>query len=181
MLTSAALLGDCRRVIWVGGSNAGGQQRPSYSVHFTDIVMHAVASPSEIFSRHSIYMQLDGAQSADEQDGGDDAAPEVRLAPSELSQSEFVRALHCIASHRKPCSSTAQMFFLHTHMFCTHTAVSPKTTSLCFSEANILLAVDAIFQALCEGALANPDPDAEDDEGDFFFDEVNLSASRLPS
>lgn len=35
-------------------------------------------------------------------------------------------------------------------------------------------AVDAIFQALCEGALANPDPDAADDEGDFFFDEVRL-------
>ena len=36
-------------------------------------------------------------------------------------------------------------------------------------------AVDAVFQALCEGALANPDPDAEDDEGDFYFDEVSMA------
>ncbi len=34
-------------------------------------------------------------------------------------------------------------------------------------------AVDAVFQALCDGAAANPDPDAEDDEGDFYYDEVS--------
>ena len=33
-------------------------------------------------------------------------------------------------------------------------------------------AVPAIFQALCDGAAANPDEDIEDDEGDFFFDQV---------
>ena len=38
----------------------------------------------------------------------------------------------------------------------------------------MLRAVNAIFQALCDGAVANPDPDAEDDEGDFFFDEVGM-------
>lgn len=75
-----------RRVVWVGGSNAGGEQRPSYSVHFTDIMMHAVASPSDAFAQHSIYMQLDGAQSADDEDG-DAAAPEVRLAPADPAHS----------------------------------------------------------------------------------------------
>ena len=38
--------------------------------------------------------------------------------------------------------------------------------------------MDAIFQALCEGALANPDPDAEEDEGDFFYDEVTICFRR---
>ena len=32
-------------------------------------------------------------------------------------------------------------------------------------------AVEAIFTALCECASKNPDPDQEDDEGEFFFDE----------
>jgi len=41
--------------------------------------------------------------------------------------------------------------------------------------------VDAVFQALCEGALANPDLDAEEDEGDFFFDEVRLRSTGCPA
>lgn len=32
-------------------------------------------------------------------------------------------------------------------------------------------AVETIFAALCECASKNPDPDQEDDEGEFFFDE----------
>jgi len=31
--------------------------------------------------------------------------------------------------------------------------------------------VETIFAALCECASKNPDPDQEDDEGEFFFDE----------
>lgn len=96
LLAEAQLTMQCpdrRRVIWVGGSNASGAQQPSYSVHFTDIMMHAVASPSEAFLRHSIYMQLDDAQSADDEDS-DGGAPEVRLAPADPSQSECLIALH---------------------------------------------------------------------------------------
>jgi Regulator of volume decrease after cellular swelling len=74
--------------VWVGGAAAGSQPR-SHGVHFTDIMMHALASPSEDFPRHSIYMQLDGAQAADDQDGSDAVPPEVRLVPAEPSQSEF--------------------------------------------------------------------------------------------
>lgn len=44
-----------------------------------------------------------------------------------------------------------------------------------------LRAVDGVFQALCEGALANPDLDAEEDEGDFFFDEVRLCSTGCPA
>ena len=36
-------------------------------------------------------------------------------------------------------------------------------------------AVAAIFQALCDGAAANPDEDMEDDEGDFYFDQVRIA------
>jgi Regulator of volume decrease after cellular swelling len=63
--------------------------------------------------------------------------------------------------------------------------MSPATSDLivvepcsltCLNHTVLLVrAVDAIFQALCEGALANPDPDAEEDEGDFFYDEVSVS------
>lgn len=40
--------------------------------------------------------------------------------------------------------------------------------------------VSSIFQALCDGAVANPDSDVEDDEGDFFFDqdEINRGAAQ---
>ena len=31
--------------------------------------------------------------------------------------------------------------------------------------------MEAIFAALCECASKHPDPEQEDDEGDFFFDE----------
>lgn len=109
-----------RRIVWVGGSN-GSAEPSSHGVHFTDIMMHALASPSEDFAKHSIYMQLDGAQAGDDEDGNDAGPPEVRLVPAEPSQ------------------------------------------------------MDAIFQALCEGALANPDPDAEEDEGDFFYDEDEVA------
>lgn len=61
-------------------------------------------------------------------------------------------------------------------LYAVFTALSPDmpTTPVC-----AVPAVDAIFQALCEGALANPDPDAEEDEGDFFYDEVTIG--RCPS
>lgn len=36
-------------------------------------------------------------------------------------------------------------------------------------------AVDAIFEALCAGAEANPD-DMEEDHGDFFFDQAEVQA-----
>ena len=72
-----------RQVVWVGGAM---RPRYSFSVHFTDIMMHAVASPSEDFARPSLYMQLDGAQPSEEDDG-DGAAPEVRLVPGDDSQS----------------------------------------------------------------------------------------------
>lgn len=76
-----------RRIVWVGGSN-GSAEPSSHGVHFTDIMMHALASPSEDFPRHSIYMQLDGAQAADDEDGSNTGPPEVRLVPAEPSQSE---------------------------------------------------------------------------------------------
>ena len=38
-----------------------------------------------------------------------------------------------------------------------------------------MLAVEAVFQALCDGAENNPD-EVEDDEGDFFFDEAEVAA-----
>ncbi len=37
-------------------------------------------------------------------------------------------------------------------------------------------AVEAIFAALCECASKHPDPEQEDDEGDFFFDEDEVRA-----
>ncbi len=40
-------------------------------------------------------------------------------------------------------------------------------------------AVAAIFQALCDGAAANPDEDMEDDEGDFFFDQVRQQSTQI--
>jgi hypothetical protein len=37
------------------------------------------------------------------------------------------------------------------------------------------VAVDALFEALCEGAEANPDA-MDEDEGDFFFNQAEVSA-----
>jgi hypothetical protein len=59
------------------------------------------------------------------------------------------------------------------HLMCLNCCSCSDHWSLtCCSPLCVVPAVDAIFQALCEGALANPDPDAEEDEGDFFYDEV---------
>lgn len=108
-----------RRVIWA--RSAGDS---AYGVHFTSLVIHAVASASEEFPRDNIYIQLDGPESVE--DDTQDSTPEVRLVPSDEST------------------------------------------------------VASIFQALCEGAAANPDSDMEDDEGDFFFDqdEINQGAAK---
>ena len=76
----------------MGGSSGGGQPH-SCSVHFVDIMMHALASPSEAFSRHSIFMQLDGAQAGEDEDAT------VRLVPAEPSQSEC----HLTLLQQLPC------------------------------------------------------------------------------
>ena len=72
------VLGARRQVIW-----ACSQMSSAMAVPFTGLIMHAVASASEAFPRDSIYMQLDGAQAP--LDDADDAAPEVRLVPSDAS------------------------------------------------------------------------------------------------
>jgi hypothetical protein len=67
----------CRAAYWtqsIGGLSgwvALPAEHSRYSVHLLDIMKHALASPSEEFSRHSIYMQLEGAQVVhDEDDDG---------------------------------------------------------------------------------------------------------------
>ena len=40
-------------------------------------------------------------------------------------------------------------------------------------------AVEAIFAALCECASKHPDPEQEDDEGDFFFDEEEVRVGSV--
>ena len=78
--------------------------------------MHALASPSEGFPKHSIYMQLDGAQAAHDEDGNDAGPPEVRLVPAEPSQSEFYRIQHAYCIHnllhksRWPSSASVQCY-----------------------------------------------------------------------
>ena len=169
-----------RRVVWVGGG-AGAAQPPSYSVHFVDIMMHALASPSEDFSRHSIYMQLDGAQPADDEDGDDRGPPEVRLVPAESSQSAhddqhvftYIQGTVLMCRCTLPmCWSPGQAVI---RLAVLNLAAPTEQRSLpCPTAVSMVYAVEAIFQALCEGALANPDPDAEDDEGEFFYDEVRI-------
>ena len=62
-------------------------------MEFTQISLHAISSDTAHFPRACIYMQLD----APERDGGageggddeEDAAPEVRLAPSDAGSRKF--------------------------------------------------------------------------------------------
>lgn len=72
--------------------------------------MHALASPSDDFPRHSIYMQLDGARAAEDEDGSEAVPPEVRLVPAEPSHSEFVY-LRCLRAH----TPRSQVFPCVTH------------------------------------------------------------------
>lgn len=82
-------------MVWVGG---GEPPQHTYSVCFTDIMMHAVASASDCFPRPSIYMQLDGVESPDDEDS-DGAAPEVRLVPSDPGQSARSATCFTIRCH----------------------------------------------------------------------------------
>ena len=52
-------------------------------------------------------------------------------------------------------------------MTCTSSLGSINNARMCICWC----AVETIFAALCECASKNPDPDQEDDEGEFFFDE----------
>jgi hypothetical protein len=47
--------------------------------------------------------------------------------------------------------------------------------SYSLSQNELLHVVDAIFEALCAGAEANPDA-MDEDEGDFFFDQAQVTA-----
>ena len=74
-----------RRVIWLSSADTS----LGCSVNFTQISLHAISSDTAHFPRACIYMQLE----APERDGGagddeEDAAPEVRLAPSDAGSCE---------------------------------------------------------------------------------------------
>ncbi len=80
----------------------------SYAVRFTDIMMHAVASASDDFARPSIYMQLDGAQATDDEDGdAGSAGPEVRLVPADANTSAPPLLSACICLRQFHCNCEA--------------------------------------------------------------------------
>ena len=84
-----------RRVIWLSGADSS----LGCSVDFTQISLHAISSDTAHFPRACIYMQLD----APERDGGageggdddEDAAPEVRLAPSDAGSRKLFVLIGC--------------------------------------------------------------------------------------
>lgn len=69
-------------------------------MEFTQISLHAISSDTAHFPRACIYMQLDAPErdsGAGDGNGDDDedAAPEVRLAPSDAGSCEFLFLLGC--------------------------------------------------------------------------------------
>ena len=103
-------------------------------MEFTQISLHAISSDTAHFPRACIYMQLDAPErdgGAGEGDGDEDAAPEVRLAPSDAGSREF-----------------SLCWLWHTLHVDFHLLSSRGGGG----------AVEEIFKALCECATLNPDP-----------------------
>jgi hypothetical protein len=65
----------------------------------------------------------------------------------------------------------------HGALAITHRTDVSDVASVSYAVRNMstCAAVDAIFEALCDGAEANPDA-MDDDEGNFFYDQAEVSA-----
>lgn len=148
----------CSRVAWLSG--AGADPARGYACDFTAISMHAVSSDPDSFAQPCLYVQLDGGDGPEEED--DDAPlPELRLVPADAAQRESTSlSLTLACFFDRPLLLPVQLPLLQRTSARLPGGASKHgrgTQPVPLLPPAPLAAVDAIFQAFCDGAERNPD------------------------
>ena len=124
--------------------------------------MHALSRDTEFYKKACIYCQLDEPEelaAASEEDMV--CSHEIMLVPEDESAGATAAAVRLCMPIGRAALNHAFSHHSGSSMPCAHTSSA--------------LAVDAIFESLCEGAEANPDA-MDGDEGEFFFDQAEVAA-----